>query len=81
MIRGIGNDALDIAVGRSYVLDVQGSEVRKAAASLGKDGCGRAVGEKRDYLVKIIQWDAEWFDTWVKGHPPPPGITLTPRLE
>lgn len=38
-------------------------------------------GEKRDFLVSVIQWDAEWFDEWVKANPPPPGVELMSRPE
>jgi hypothetical protein len=27
--------------------------------------------EKRDWLVLAIQFDHDWFDAWVAGHPPP----------
>jgi len=37
----------------------------------------RLFTEDRDDLVKLIQWD-EWFDEWVKNHPPPAGIELAP---
>ena len=37
--------------------------------------------EKRSFLVRLIQWDAAWFDEWVKDHPPPPGVELAPRPE
>jgi hypothetical protein len=28
--------------------------------------------ESRSFLVRLIQWDAAWFDEWVIHHPPPP---------
>ena len=31
-------------------------------------------------LVQMIQWDQEWFATWVADHPPPPGVELVPPL-
>jgi hypothetical protein len=33
---------------------------------------------KRDLLVKYIQFDRDWFDAWVAGHPPPPDEQLVP---
>jgi hypothetical protein len=35
--------------------------------------------EKRDWLVRVIQLDSDWFDPWLAGHPPPPGIELVPQ--
>jgi len=40
----------------------------------------RLFTEKRDWLVRIIQMDSDWFDPWLANHPPPPGIELVPRL-
>ncbi len=31
---------------------------------------------KRDFLVHSIQFDAEWFNPWVKENPPPTGYEL-----
>jgi len=39
----------------------------------------RLFTERRDYLVKLIQFDEEWFGEWVKDHPPPKGIQLAPQ--
>jgi hypothetical protein len=36
--------------------------------------------QKRDFLVGLAQWDEEWFDEWVKDHPPPPDVELAPRV-
>jgi len=32
--------------------------------------------QKRDWLVRVIQLDEEWFQAWVKDNPPPEGYTL-----
>ncbi len=39
----------------------------------------RFFAEKRDWLVKVIQWDAAWFDEWVKANPLPSGVELMSR--
>ena len=36
---------------------------------------------KRASLVRMIQLDREWFETWVADHPPPPGIELLPPMD
>ena len=35
-------------------------------------------GEKRTFLVEIIQLDRQWFEAWVADNPPPPGVTTAP---
>ena len=35
-------------------------------------------GEKRDFLVRFIQMDREWFEQWLAAHPPPDGVKLVP---
>jgi hypothetical protein len=37
--------------------------------------------EKRTWLVRLAQFDAEWFDAWVKAHPPPVGAHRVSRPE
>ena len=39
----------------------------------------RLLTERRDYLVKLIRFDEEWFGEWVKDHPPPAGIQPVPQ--
>jgi len=34
--------------------------------------------ERRPWLVTMIQWDREWFRTWLKDHEPPPDVELVP---
>ncbi len=34
----------------------------------------------RKDLVWMIQYDQEWFTTWVADHPPPPGLELISPL-
>jgi hypothetical protein len=34
--------------------------------------------ESRRFLVGLIQWDREWFESWVVDHPPLPGVELAP---
>lgn len=36
--------------------------------------------ERRERLVRLIQWDLAWFAPWLAAHPPPPMVTLIPRL-
>ena len=37
--------------------------------------------QKRSFLVRLIRWDWEWFESWLADHPPPPGIELAPPPE
>jgi hypothetical protein len=32
--------------------------------------------QKRDWLVRVIQFDETWFRAWVKDNPPPAGYRL-----
>jgi len=32
--------------------------------------------QKRDWLVRVIQFDETWFQDWVKDNPPPAGYRL-----
>jgi hypothetical protein len=32
--------------------------------------------QKRDLLVRVIQFDESWFQPWVKDNPPPEGYLL-----
>ena len=34
--------------------------------------------QSQSFLVGVIQWDEEWFEKWLVGHPPP-GVQLAPR--
>ncbi len=34
--------------------------------------------QKREWLVRLIQFDEAWFNQWVKENPPPPGYELIP---
>jgi hypothetical protein len=38
----------------------------------------RFFRESRSFLVRLIQWDREWFEGWVADHPPLPGVELVP---
>ena len=37
--------------------------------------------ERRELLVRMIQWDEEWFASWLAEHPAPPTITLAPSID
>ena len=38
----------------------------------------RLFTNKRGFLVRLIQWDREWFEPWLADNPPSPGIELAP---
>ena len=36
--------------------------------------------QKRDWLVRVIQFDEAWFQVWVKDNPPPAGYSLGKKI-
>ena len=34
--------------------------------------------EKRAFLIRMIQFDQDWFPAWLKDNPPPEGYPLIP---
>jgi len=36
--------------------------------------------ERRERLVRLIQWDQEWFTPWLAEHSPPPTVSPVPRF-